>query len=63
VGLPQNQGFDLDAHSNSGSIDTDFPVTVTGAVTKRSLRGSAQGGGPLLHVRTTSGGIAISKRI
>jgi hypothetical protein len=62
VSLSQNQGFELDAHSNSGSIDSDFPVTVTGVVNKRSLRGSAQGGGPRLHVRTSSGGIAISKR-
>jgi len=62
VNLPQNQGFDLDAHSNSGRIDTDFPVTVTGVVGKRSLRGAAQGGGPLLHVRTSSGGITIQKR-
>ena len=59
VDVPGTQGMDVDANSNSGSIRVDFPVTVTGTVGKRSLRGSARGGGPLLHVRTSSGGISI----
>ena len=59
VDVPGTQGMEVDANSNSGSISVDFPVTVTGTVGKRSLRGSARGGGPLLHVRTSSGGISI----
>lgn len=59
LSLPRSQGFELDAHSSSGHIETDFPVTVTGVMQRRTLRGSSQGGGPLLHVRTSSGGIAI----
>ena len=59
VDVPSGQGLDLDANSNSGSIDVDFPVTVSGTIGKHSLRGSARGGGPLLHVRTSSGGISI----
>jgi hypothetical protein len=62
IALPPNQGFELDANTGSGSIDVDFPVTVTGTVNRRSLKGSTQGGGPLLHVRTSSGGISIQKR-
>jgi putative adhesin len=62
VSLPGSQGFELDANTGSGHIDVGFPVTVTGTVSRRSLRGSAQGGGPLLHVRTSSGGISIQKR-
>jgi DUF4097 and DUF4098 domain-containing protein YvlB len=62
VELPVRQGFDLDANSNSGKIDLDFPVTVTGEVGKHAIRGPAQGGGPLLHIRTSSGGISIRKR-
>ena len=61
INLPQNQGFELDANSSSGSIEVDFPVTVTGKVGRRTLRGTAQGGGPMLHVRTSSGGISILK--
>jgi hypothetical protein len=59
VDVPGTQGMEVDANSNSGSINVDFPVTVTGTVGKRSLRGSARGGGPLLYVRTSSGGISI----
>lgn len=62
LNLPGSQGFELDANTGSGRIEVDFPVTVTGSVGRRSLRGSAQGGGPLLHVRTSSGGISIQKR-
>ena len=59
VELPRGQPFDLDANTTSGHIDVDFPVTVTGRVDKRSLRGPVGGGGPLLRVRTSSGGISI----
>ena len=59
VDVPSNQGLELDANTGSGRIDVDFPITVSGTIGKRSLRGSARGGGPLLHVRTSSGGISI----
>ena len=62
INLPRSQGFELDATTGSGRIEVDFPVNVTGSIGRRSLRGSAQGGGPLLHVRTSSGGISIQKR-
>ena len=59
VSVPPNQGFELDASSSSGRIDTDFPIAVSGTIGKHALRGAARGGGPLLHVRTSSGGISI----
>lgn len=59
IDLPAGQGFDLDATTGSGRIDVGIPVTVTGTVGRRSLRGSARGGGPLLRVRTSSGSIRI----
>lgn len=59
VDLPRDQRFDLDATTTSGRIDVDFPVTVTGRVERRSIRGPVGGGGPLLRVRTSSGGISI----
>jgi DUF4097 and DUF4098 domain-containing protein YvlB len=59
VDLQPTQGFELDATSNSGGIDVDFPVSVTGRTDRRSLKGPVGGGGPLLHVRTSSGGITI----
>lgn len=59
VDLPQSQKFDLDANSNSGNIDVDFPITIPGRIDRRSIRGAVAGGGPLLHIRTSSGGISI----
>ena len=59
IELAGKPAFALDAHSNSGRIDTNYPVTVTGTIGRRELRGSVNGGGPLLHVRTSSGGIRI----
>lgn len=59
VDLPRGQRFDLDANSSSGHIDVDFPVTVTGRIDRRSVRGPVGGGGPLLRVRTSSGGVSI----
>lgn len=59
VDVPAGQGLELDANSNSGNINVDFPVSVSGTIGKHTLRGSARGGGPLLHVRTSSGGISI----
>jgi hypothetical protein len=59
IDVPSTQGLELDANSNSGRINVDFPVAVSGTIGKHSLRGSARGGGPLLHVRTSSGGISV----
>lgn len=59
ISLPPGQGFELDAGTGSGRIDVGVPVTVSGTIDRRSLRGSVQGGGPVLHVRTSSGSIHI----
>lgn len=54
AGMP---AFELDARSSSGRIET--PFAVQGTIERRELRGSVNGGGPLLQVRTGSGGIRI----
>ena len=59
IELTGRPAFNLDAHSSSGRIDTQFPVTVVGTIGRRDLRGSVNGGGPLLHLRSSSGGISI----
>jgi len=59
VDLPQSQKFELDANSNSGNIDVDFPIGGPTRVDRHSIRGAVAGGGPLLRVRTSSGGISI----
>ena len=59
VELPPEASFELDAHTNSGSIDSERPLTVTGRLSRRSLRGAVGSGGPRLEIETSSGSIVI----
>jgi len=49
---------DVDAATTNGSIKTDLPVTAR-SIGDNSLRGTINGGGTLLRLRTTKGGSAI----
>ncbi|MCC7008551.1 MAG: DUF4097 family beta strand repeat protein [Acidobacteria bacterium] len=57
VDLAGSPAFDLDA--SGGSIETEYPITVTGSLSRRRLRGAVNGGGPLLQVQTSSGRVRI----
>lgn len=59
VRLPAQAAFYLSAHTSSGSIHTDRQVTVQGTIGKRDLRGTVNGGGFHLDLRTGSGNIRI----
>lgn len=59
VQLPNAAAFDLDARTSSGRIASAHPVTVVGTIGRREIRGAVRGGGPLLYLRTSSGGIDI----
>jgi Putative adhesin len=59
VAVPSNFSGELDASTTNGSIHTDFPITTTGT-RRNSLRGKINGGGPLLRLRTTNGGIEVN---
>ena len=59
IKLQSSPRFELDARTNSGGIDFDFPITVQGRNDRHAVRGMVGGGGPLLDVRTTSGRISI----
>ncbi|HEX2060565.1 MAG TPA: DUF4097 family beta strand repeat-containing protein [Thermoanaerobaculia bacterium] len=58
VALPANLAVDVDAGTTNGSIHSDLPVSTT-RVSRNSLRGSINGGGTPIRLRTTNGGIAI----
>lgn len=60
VALPGDFAGEIDAATTNGSIDTEFPVTTT-RVGGNSLRGSVNGGGTQLRVRTTNGSVDIRK--
>jgi len=59
IRLPGDAAFELDAHTGSGGITVDHPLTIQGKVSKRRMRGDVRGGGDLLTVETGSGGIRI----
>jgi len=59
VHLPSGAAFDLNAHTSSGHISTDHPITVQGTIARGELRGKVRGGGPLLELETGSGNIQI----
>ena len=59
VELPPEAAFELDASTGSGSIDSERPVSVTGRISRKSLRGAVGTGGPRLEIETSSGSIVI----
>jgi hypothetical protein len=59
IRVPANAAFDLEAHSGSGRIDSEHPITLVGSVSRRELRGQVRGGGPRIDVSTASGAIRI----
>jgi Toastrack DUF4097 len=54
--------LDVDASSSGGPVRCDLPVTIQGAVSRDSLHGKLNGGGALLRLRSSGGGISIDGR-
>jgi len=50
----------IDASSSGGHVQADVPVTVQGTIRNSSLRGDMNGGGALLRLRSSGGGVRIS---
>lgn len=59
VRLATEIGFELAAHTSSGSVYVKFPITIQGEISKREIRGKVRGGGPLLDISTASGSIRV----
>jgi Putative adhesin len=62
VAMPANAGFEVDASTSGGGVSSDF--TILGDVSRsnrQSLRGAVNGGGPVLRLRTSGGGIHIRR--
>jgi DUF4097 and DUF4098 domain-containing protein YvlB len=57
--FPPDASFDLHAHTSSGSISVNHPLTVQGAVGKKEVRGKVRSGGVPVEVETGSGSIQI----
>ncbi len=57
--FPPDAAFDLDAHTSSGSVTVDHPITVQGSLGRKQVRGKVRGGGVPVEVETGSGNIEI----
>lgn len=60
--IPADSAFDLDAKTFSGSISSDFEITMSGKISKKRIRGSVNGGGAELEVNTFSGSVRLKKK-
>lgn len=59
--LPAGVNAEIDASTANGRIRSDFPLTVSGAIDRRHVRGTLGAGGPMIELDTTNGGIAIER--
>ncbi|HEY6291632.1 MAG TPA: DUF4097 family beta strand repeat-containing protein [Terriglobia bacterium] len=59
LSLPSDLGFDLQARSQSGDVNSRLPITVEGTLGRGELRGKVRGGGVPVEVQTGSGDISI----
>lgn len=61
VSLPGTLSADVHASTVNGDISTDFPLQVTGKISKRKIQGTVGSGGRLLEMKTVNGGIELKK--
>ena len=61
VVMPEGLNADVKASTVNGDIQTDFPLTVTGRISRRKIEGTIGSGGRLLEVETVNGGIELRK--
>ncbi len=57
--LPAQAAFEVDAHSSSGGVTVNHPITVQGQVKPNRVQGKVNGGGALLSLQSGSGDIRI----
>lgn len=53
--------FDLDAETSGGSVSSEVPVTTVGKLEHHRLKGTVNGGGKSVFLRTSGGGIHVNK--
>jgi DUF4097 and DUF4098 domain-containing protein YvlB len=61
VKVPADAAFNLDAEASGGGVHCDLPVTVQGKREHDQLKGQVNGGGPVLRLETSGGGVYVEK--
>jgi len=59
VSMGKNVHMSLDASTSGGRVSTDFPVPGNSDRRQRELRAPINGGGPMLYLHTSGGGISV----
>ncbi len=62
VYLAKDIKVEVDARASGGEVHCDMPITVQGSFGEGKLQGKLNGGGPLLTLRTSGGGIELRQR-
>ncbi len=53
--------FNLDAETSGGSVSSELPVTMVGKLDRHRLKGTVNGGGKDVFLRTSGGSIRVNK--
>ena len=61
VVVPADAAFELDAWTSAGRVSSDVPVTVVGEVARHGLKGTVNGGGKSVVLRSSAGSIRLKK--
>jgi hypothetical protein len=59
--LPPDLSADVRASTVNGDIATDFPMTITGRISRRKLEGTIGGGGRVLSLESVNGSITLKR--
>ncbi len=60
--IPSDYRADLETGTTNGGMRIDFPIVVQGRINPRRIHTELNGGGPLVRVVTTNGGVTIRRR-
>jgi hypothetical protein len=61
LNLSKDLNLNLVAKASGGDVETDVPILVQGTISKSSLQGKINAGGPELYVHSSGGGVHIRK--
>jgi DUF4097 and DUF4098 domain-containing protein YvlB len=61
VRLADGLAAEIEAHTGDGTILSQLPLTVSGILGRKDLRGKLGGGGPTLRIRTGDGSIRLER--
>jgi DUF4097 and DUF4098 domain-containing protein YvlB len=59
IQFAKGAGAEIDASTTGGEVICDLPVTVSGRISESRVKGTVNGGGPLVRARTSGGDVRI----